>query len=500
MTTETAREQLKILQAKMAAYDHATSLIFYDGVTTAPRGTAANRGQTLSILSEESYKLATGEETLALLNNLDEHKEELNEAEQRMVFLLLKDVRRMQKIPMAEYVAYQKLLVEADDVWHRAKETNDFALYCPILEQIFATSIRFAGYCAPDKKPYDYWLSEFEDGLDMETCDRFFDTLRSHIVPLLKQIADAPQVDDIILHGHFPAEKQAELSRWLMDLIGLDSDHCGLSTTEHPFTISLGSHHDVRITTNYHEDDFASSLFSVIHEGGHALYDTGSDDAWAYTVLDGGVSMGIHESQSRFYENLLGRSRGFISILFPKLQALFPQQMAGHTAEELYKAINRVEPSLIRIEADEVSYCLHVMVRYELEKQIMAGQLTVRELPEAWNRLYKEYLGVDVPDDRRGVLQDSHWSGGSIGYFPSYALGSAYGAQLLKKMRETVNVDACLLDGCFGPINDWNQEHIWKHGCLMKPGQLLEQALEETFDPMVYISYLEEKYADIYGL
>jgi len=356
MTTETAREQLKILQAKMAAYGHATSLIFYDGVTTAPKGTAANRGQTLSILSEESYKLATGEETLALLNNLDEHKEELNEAEQRMVFLLLKDVRRMQKIPMAEYVAYQKLLVEADDVWHRAKETNDFALYCPILEQIFATSIRFAGYCAPDKKPYDYWLSEFEDGLDMETCDRFFDTLRSHIVPLLKQIADAPQVDDTILHGHFPAEKQAELSRWLMDLIGLDSDHCGLSTTEHPFTISLGSHHDVRITTNYHEDDFASSLFSVIHEGGHALYDTGSDDAWAYTVLDGGVSMGIHESQSRFYENLLGRSRGFISILFPKLQALFPQQMAGHTAEELYKAINRVEPSLIRIEADELNY------------------------------------------------------------------------------------------------------------------------------------------------
>ena len=500
MTVETAREQLKTLQAKMAAYGHATSLIFYDGVTTAPKGTAANRGQTLSILSEESYKLATGEESLALLNYLDEHKEELDAAEQRMVFLLLKDVRKLQKIPMAEFVAYQKLLVEADDVWHRAKETSDFELFRPILEQIFETNIRFAGYCAPEKHPYDYWLSEFEDGLDMETCDRFFDTLRSRIVPLLQKVSEKPQVDNRILFGHFPAQQQEKLSQWLMDLIGLDKNHCGLATTEHPFTISLGSHHDVRITTNYHEDDFASSLFSVVHEGGHALYDTGSDDAWAYTVLDGGVSMGIHESQSRFYENLLGRSRAFVSVLFPKLQELFPEQMASYTEEDLYKAINRAEPSLIRIEADEVSYCLHVMVRYELEKQVMSGKLAVKDLPQAWNKLYKEYLGVDVPDDRRGVLQDSHWSGGSIGYFPSYALGSAYGAQLLRKMKETVDVEACVRSGNFAPINDWNREHIWKYGCMMKPGELLEKALGEQFDPTVYISYLEEKCAEIYGL
>ncbi len=500
MNMELAKEKLKALQAKMAAYGHATSLIFYDGVTSAPRGTAANRGQTLSILSEESYKLATGEETLSLLNFLDEHKTELDTAEQRIVFLLLKDVRRMQKIPMNEFVAYQKLLVEADDVWHRAKETSDFDLFCPILEQIFETNIRFAGYCAPEKHPYDYWLSEFEDGLNRETCDAFFDILRSRIVPLLQKIARKPQVDNAILHGHFPAARQEQLAVWLMDLIGLDREHCGLATTEHPFTISLGSHHDVRITTHYHEEDFSSSLFSVVHEGGHALYDTGSDDAFAYTVLDGGVSMGIHESQSRFYENLLGRSRAFVSLLFPKLQELFPEQMAGYTAEDLYKAINRAEPSLIRIEADEVTYCLHVMVRYELEKQVMSGELTVRELPEAWNRLYKEYLGVDVPDDRRGVLQDSHWSGGSIGYFPSYALGSAYGAQLLKKMKETVDVDSCVRSGNFAPINDWNREHIWKYGCMMKPGALLEQALGEKFDPTVYISYLEEKCADVYGL
>ena len=240
-------------------------------------------------------------------------------------------------------------------------------------------------------------------------------------------------------------------------------------------------------------------MFSVIHEGGHALYDTGSADELAYTVLDGGVSMGIHESQSRFYENLLGRSRAFTGFVFPKLCELFPS-LAGHTAEEFYRAINKAEPSLIRTEADEVTYSLHVMVRYELEKRVMHGELKVHDLPGEWNRLYKEYLGVDVPDDKHGVLQDSHWSGGSVGYFPSYALGSAYGAQLLGKMKETVDVEDCLKRGDFAPINAWNREHIWQYGCLKKPGALLEQALGEKFDPTAYTSYLEEKYGELYGL
>ena len=453
MTLDEAIKSLMALQAKLAAYGHAMGLLFYDGATTAPKGTAANRGQTMSILSEEHYKLTTGGETVALLEFLDAHKSELNEKQQRMVFLLIKDIRNMQKIPMDEYVAYQQLLVEADDVWHRAKETSDFALFEPVLEKIFETNIRFAHYCAPEKDPYDYWLSEYEDGLTMAQCDEFFATLREHIVPLLKKIKEKP----------------------------------------------LGSHFDERITTHYLEENFASSMFSVIHEGGHALYDTGSADDLAYTVLDGGVSMGIHESQSRFYENLLGRSRAFTGFVFPKLCELFPE-LSGHAAEEFYRAINKAEPSLIRTEADEVTYSLHVMVRYELEKRVMHGELKVHDLPGEWNRLYKEYLGVDVPDDKHGVLQDSHWSGGSIGYFPSYALGSAYGAQLLRKMRETVDVDECLKTGNFAPINAWNREHIWQYGCLKKPDALLEQALGEKFDPTVYTQYLEEKYGEIYGL
>jgi carboxypeptidase Taq len=225
-----------------------------------------------------------------------------------------------------------------------------------------------------------------------------------------------------------------------------------------------------------------------------------SADELAYTNLDGGVSMGIHESQSRFYENLLGRSEAFVAHIYPDVVACFPEQMKDYTAQDLYRAVNRVEPSLIRVEADEVTYCLHVMVRYELEKRVISGELAVRDLPTEWNRLYREYLGVEVPDDTHGVLQDSHWSGGGIGYFPSYALGSAYGAQLLAKMKQSVDVDACLQAGDFAPINDWNREHIWKYGCLIKPGELLESALGEPFDPTYYTDYLEKKYSELYSL
>lgn len=500
MTLAEAKEKLIALQGKMSAYNHAAALIYYDGVTAAPKRTAENRAHTLGVLSEEQYRLATGQDTAELLEFLDAKREKLDLREKRMVYLLLKDIRQMRKIPMDEFVAYQMLLVEADDVWHTAKETSDFALFEPILEKIFETHVRFAGYCAPEKDPYDYWLNEYEEGASREALDAFFAVLRSRIVPLLRRVQAAPQLDNSLIRGYFPADRQDILSRRLMDIIGLDPEHVGLSTTEHPFTTSLGSHLDERITTHYYEEDFSYSMFSVIHEGGHALYDTGSDDALAWTVLDGGVSMGIHESQSRFYENILGRSRAFCEYLFPIIQEIFPRELEGRTAEEFYKAVNRAEPSLIRTEADELTYCLHVMIRYELEKRVMAGELKVRDLPAEWNRLYKEYLGVDVPDDRHGVLQDSHWSGGSIGYFPSYALGSAYGAQYLRKMRETVDVDDCLRRGELAPINDWLRERIWKHGCTYRPNELFEMAVGEKFDPTVYTDYLEEKFTALYGI
>ena len=499
MNIEQAKEKLYELQAKLAAFNHATAVLYYDGATSAPKGTGANRAQTMAVLGGEIYKLSTGKETVELLEYLDANKAELSPEEQRMVYLMLKGIRQMEKIPFDKYVELQQLIAEADDVWHKAKDEDDFPLFMPYLEKMFGFYKQIAIWCAPEKDPYDYWLGEFEDGLDKAKCEAFFGTLRSRIVPLLKKVMEKPQPAEDSIKGSFPQDLQHKLSLYIMDVMGLDENHCGIATTEHPFTTTLGSHHDVRITTKYHEDDFSNSLYSVIHEGGHALYERGVADKFAYTVLDGGVSMGIHESQSRFYENYIGRSREFIGCIFPKLCEIFPQ-LAEYTAEDVYKAVNRVQPGLIRIDADELTYCLHIMVRYELEKRIFAGELEVKDLPEEWNRLYKEYLGVDVPSNKQGVLQDSHWSGGNIGYFPSYALGTAYGAQFLKKMKETVDFEKCVREGNLEPVNNWNRENIWQYGQLYTPQQLLENTLGESFDANVFCDYLEEKFTELYSL
>lgn len=287
---------------------------------------------------------------------------------------------------------------------------------------------KFAGYYHPEMAPYDALLNEYEEGMNVETLDAFFAQLRQTIVPLIEKIRATKQIDDAFLYRHYPVEIQRKLSDYLMEVMGIDRTHCGIAETEHPFTTNFNNK-DVRITTHYFEDNLVSSMFSVIHEGGHALYELGADDCYNYTALAGrGVSMGIHESQSRFYENIIGRSPAYVHAVFPKLKELFPEQLADVDEEMFYRAINKAEPSLIRTEADELTYCLHIMVRYEIEKQLIGGTLAVKDVPAEWKRLYKKYLGVDVPSDREGCLQDSHWSGGSIGYFPSYALGSAYGA------------------------------------------------------------------------
>ena len=497
MTVEAAVQKLYALQKKLFAYRHASSMLYYDGVTGAPVESAPVRGETLAILGEVSYMLSTGQETADLLAFLDAHQEELDAKTRRILYLMNKELRELQRIPMEEYIAYEKLINEADALWHKAKETDDYALFEPALAKIVDAHIRFAGYMDPDKHPYDVWLDKYEGGLTREKCDAFFAALREKIVPLVQKIGQKPQLDDSILHGSFPVAQQRILSDKLMELMCIDRSHCGIAETEHPFTIDF-TKYDVRITTKYHENDFSDSMFSVIHEGGHALYELHTADDYAYTCLGGGVSMGIHESQSRFYENLLGRSLAFCQHLFPTLQELFG--LEGYTAEDFYRAINRSQPSLIRIAADELTYSLHIMVRYEIEKMLMSGEVTTKELPEVWNRLYREYLGVEVPSNKQGVLQDSHWSGGSIGYFPSYALGSAYGAQILAKMQETVDVEACLQQGDLAPINAWLEEKIWQHGSMYEPSVLLEQVLGEAFDPKWYTDYLEKKFSALYQL
>ncbi len=498
-TTEELIGQLRELVAKMLAYHHAQGVLYYDAATIAPPGGAAERGNTLAVLSEVTYELQTGEKTGELLSALMARKDELDPITSREVSELWRDYERTKKIPKQEFIAYNVLLNEADAVWHKAKTESDWPSFRPYMEKIVDFNRKMAGWLAPEKKPYDALLDQYERGLTMEILDRFFDELRAQLVPLIRQVSEKQQPDCGFLHREFPIEQQRKLSDWLMSAIGIDREYCSIGETEHPFTDGY-SKHDVRITTHYYLNDPLSSLFSVVHEGGHALYELHTGDELQGTLLAGGASMSIHESQSRFFENIIGRSRGFIRNLLPEMQKLFPDQMSCVTEEMLYRAANIAEPSLIRTEADELTYCLHVMLRYELEKQLIDGSLAVADLPGAWNAKMKEYLGLDVPDDRRGVLQDSHWSGGSIGYFPSYALGSAYGAQLLAKMKETVDADAAVSSGDLTPILDWLTERIWRKGCLYDPQELFEKAAEAPFDPSYYIEYLKEKYGALYGL
>lgn len=493
-----AMTQLRALQKKLYALQYTLNLIEYDSSTVAPKEGVEGRAEALEVLTGEKYALLTAPELPVLFAAA--RAGGLSEQEAAEVAELEKQYSQICRIPAAEYAAFAKLTSTASSVWEKAKAASDFSLFAPYLEQIVTARRRFAAYFDPEKAPYDVWLDQFEKGLTMRQCDEFFARLRDTLTPLIRRIiTEGKPADTGFLGSSWPLAAQRSLSEYLMQLLGLDPAHCCLGESEHPFTDELYKG-DVRITTRYHENDFASSMYSVIHEGGHALYELHIDDRLQYTCLAGGATMGLHESQSRLYENYLGRSLPFIRCIWPKLQQLFPVQLAGVTAEGFYKAVNQCQPSLIRTDADEVTYCLHIMVRYELEKQLLAGTLAVADLPAAWNAQMKELLGVDVPDDSRGVLQDIHWACGDLGYFPSYALGTAYGAQMMARMRDELDVDALLEQGDFAPINDWLNARIWQYGKEKAPAWLLQNACGAPFDPHYYADYLVDKYSKIYNL
>ena len=498
MEVKEALGQLDLLQKKLYAYNAASSSLYLDSVTVAPKDTAEGRGVALGILAGESQKLLTDEKTGELLSFLQEHQSELSEIERREVEELQRSYRQLVQIPADEYMEYAMLTNEASDVWHKAKETSDFELFRPVLERLVAFNRKFAGYYDKEKKPYDALLNKYERGTDMEFLDAFFGEVREKLVPLIEKIGQAEQIDDSFLHRHYPVESQRRFSDYLMEVMGLDRGHCTIGETEHPFTLEFNNP-DVRITTNYKDDSVADSMYSVIHEGGHAKYELGIRDEFQYTVLAGGVSMGVHESQSRFYENIIGRSRAFVEAIFPKMQEFFPEQLGDVTAEQMYRAVNKVQPSLIRTESDELTYSLHVMIRYEIEKQLIGGTLEVKDVPKVWNRLYKEYLGVDVPDDKHGCLQDSHWSGGSFGYFPSYALGSAYGAQMLQNMEKDIDVWGPVAKGDLSAVSGWLMDKVHQYGSFLEPADVVKNACG-TFDPSVYTDYLTKKYTELYHL
>lgn len=498
MTINEALDKIKAFENTNSALNHAAGILYYDGDTVAPAGSVEIRALTLGEISRMSYELITAPDFIEALEVLNANLDGLSQIDKRKVSELYREYDNTRKIPMQEMIDFNIHLTESSAVWHTAKENNDFASFEPYLQKTFDTLKRFASYTEPDKDPYDVCLDKYERGLTKEKCDRFFTALREKLVPLIARVGKAEQIDDSRLRLHYPKNQQERFTDYLVDVMDIDRNHFAVGETEHPFTINFTSK-DVRITTHYYEDNLASSLYSVVHECGHALYELNSMPELFRTTLEGGVSMAIHESQSRFYENIIGRSEAFCNLILPFLKKEFPEQLGSVDANSFYRMINRSEPSLIRTEADELTYALHVMVRYELEKRMMSGEITAKDLPAEWNRLYKEYLGVDVPDDKRGVLQDSHWSNANIGYFPSYALGSAYGAQILNEMKKDIEVDAVIKTGKLTEINSWLRKKIWKFGCLYDPTELFKMVCGE-FDPDVYVDYLESKFTKVYGI
>lgn len=500
MELNEAKKLFKENMAVINAYSHAMGVMFYDQETAAPKNAAAGVAKTMGILTEKVYNLTVNPQNFEVLDTLMNHKDELDFITRRDAEEAAHDLEQIRKIPVEEYTAYQMVLTEARGKWVEAKQKSDYSIFEPYLEKIVDYNRKIAKIVAPDTAPYDYWLNEYERGASVKMLDEYFSKLRKAIVPLINKIvAKGDVIDTSFLEKSYPIPEQRKLSDYIMKVMKINRDDCSLGEVEHPFTDGFNKH-DVRITTHYYENMFASNMYSIIHEGGHALYEMNTSDKLIGTGLAGGASMGIHESQSRFYENIIGRSRAFVNLIFGKLAEMFPEQLKGVDAEKFYLAVNKAEPSLIRTEADELTYSMHIMVRYELEKALMDGSLSTKELPAAWNRLYKEYLGIDVPNDREGVLQDSHWSGGTIGYFPSYSLGSAYGAQILYHMKKELDIDKLVSEGKIDVITAWLTEKIYKYGKLLTPAELIRNCCGEDFNPDYYINYLTDKYSKIYGL
>ena len=499
MTLNEAVEKLNELEKASYALNHAQSILYTDGNTAAPKNSWKGRGKALAYLGELTYKQMVNPETGEVLETILQYQDAVDEVTFRRAEVMKEAYDNLHVLPMDEFVAWQELTNEASKVWHDAKPKSDWNLFAPYLEKMIAGRRRFASLKAPDKPVYDVLLDLYEKDITMAELDPFFRNLRSELSPVIREVAAREKPVPAFMKGPWPVDRQRVFSDRIMALEGLDPMNCTLGETEHPFTNNTNKW-DVRITTHYYEEDPFFSMYSVIHEGGHALYELDVRDDLQFTCLSGGVTMGVHESQSRFYENLIGRSRAFCTPLLKIMREVFPDRMEGVTEDDLYSAINLSKPTLIRTEADELTYPLHVMIRYELEKAMIAGDLKVADIPGEWNRLYKEVLGVDVPDDRRGCLQDSHWSFGGMGYFPSYALGSAYGVQMLRRMEKETDVWGSVAKGDLSPVTAWLTENVHQYGSMKKPHDLLAAAMGGPLDAAVYTDYLRQKFSSLYGL
>ncbi|WP_072373111.1 carboxypeptidase M32 [Thermophilibacter mediterraneus] len=494
-------EALDALERTLFSLNYALGEIGGLGPVIDPPKATAQRGEAMAALQQMLVEAICDPAVGPLLERLEEQPELLGETRMAQVRVLRRDRASLVDVPAEEQAAFSRLTVEANDVWRRAKASNDWASFEPYLDRIVAAMRHMAACKNAEKDPYDVWLGEFEWGTDRAFYDRFFSQVKSCVVPLLADcVASRHKPSRSCVEGVFDEERQWRLAEDLARLEGLDEGALWIGRTEHPFTCGL-SRDFVIVTGHAYADDVLSNTFSILHEGGHALYEQNVDEAYRMTSLASGTSMGMHEAQSRFFENLVGRSEAFAEPLLAVLRRHFPGQFGRVTAHQLYLAENCAEPGLIRTEADELTYPLHILVRYEIEQLLFSGEATASDVPRLWAEKYRSYLGVTVPDDAHGALQDTHWSDGSFGYFPTYALGSAFGAQFKAAMvAGGMDFDAVCASGDLTPVRDWLRDRIWRWGRAKDSAELVEAACGEPFSATYYTDYLTEKFSAIYRL
>jgi len=466
------------------------------------------RSQQLALLSRIEHKMSTDPEMGKSLKEVIRHPEydKLDELQKRNVYLIKKQYDEQTKLPEKLVAEIAKQRAITVDVWKKAKAAKNFSMFKPELEKLVELQKRAAEILMKVKEtetPYDALIDIFEPKMTAKAITKVFDGLREGLVSLLRKCEESPkQPDTGILKRKVPIDIQRRISKALTEFVGYDveSKEAGgrIDETEHPFT--TGYYDDVRITTHYYEDYFASSVFSVLHEAGHAIYEQNLKQEWMYQPVGTSSSSGFHESQSRFVENIIGRSREFWVYFLPKLKKIAGDVLSNVDLDSLVHAVNQVKPSKIRVEADEVTYGLHIIIRFNIERDLFADKVKVSELPEIWNQGYKDYLGVKIENDSEGVMQDTHWASGLYGYFPSYALGNIYSGQILATMEKDLsNWKKQIEKGNFSPVKNWLTKNVHSYGDLYDPSELIRKITGKELNVRPYLNYLHEKYSKLYG-
>lgn len=484
---------------KLADIGHSIAVLSWDKEVNLPKAGAAKRGQQIATLSGISHEMFTDEAFGKLLLDLSSN-DSLNARQAKNIKVTLKDYRQATKFTSDFVVRRSKLVSDAYHAWLKAREANDFKLYEDALDALVGIKREEAEIIGFEKHPYDSLLDLYEPGSSVVQLDKLFNDVKEQLIPFIKEVRSAQQVDSAFLRQKYPKDKQWDFGIALLKNMGYDFDKGRQDLAPHPFTITFSSQ-DVRVTTRVDEHDFANMCWSCIHEGGHALYEQGMPIEDYGLPTGSAISLGIHESQSRLWENHVGRSKAYWEYHFPKLQEVFPENLGDLSLDDFYKGINRVEANFIRTEADELHYHFHVMIRYELEKRLISGELAVQDLRRAWNDMYKEYLGVVIPDDNNGILQDVHWGHGSFGYFPTYSVGSFYAAQIYAQaVNDIENLTTKLSKGDSSELLSWLREHVHQHGRLYEAAELCERITGQELNFKYFMDYASKKYKDIYNM